>query len=60
MSIELICRTCGRPFQPDRRDLMRGPHYYHYCSEFCRRAAQKRTDAPRAPKNSRLASGASR
>jgi hypothetical protein len=46
MTIELICRHCGRPFQPEKRDLVRGPEHYHYCSEFCRLAASKRRDGP--------------
>lgn len=44
MTIEMTCKQCGRPFQPSKADLMRGPQHYRYCSEFCRLAARKRPD----------------
>jgi hypothetical protein len=46
MTIELTCKRCGRPFSPQRRELINGPGFYRYCSEFCREAAQKRPEDP--------------
>jgi hypothetical protein len=46
MTIELTCKTCGRVFSPEKRELLNGPDTYRYCSEFCREAARKRPDDP--------------
>lgn len=46
MSLELTCKQCGRAFVPTREDLVRGPGWYRFCSEFCRRAARDKRDDP--------------
>jgi len=31
MTIELICTTCGRPFEPTREAILLGPATYRVC-----------------------------
>ena len=40
MSIEIECRQCSRPFVPTLQDLKRGPQYYRFCSDVCRKEAE--------------------
>jgi hypothetical protein len=39
MTIEIECRQCGRPFVPTLQEMKRGPRYYRYCSDVCRKEA---------------------
>lgn len=43
MPIEIVCKRCGVPFIPDRRDIVKGPLTYRYCPA-CREGEERPKD----------------